>query len=594
MTRKKRTFAAAISAACLAALMAPSAAWAAPGDPFSPDQPTLFVAQVVPGETGTTLFEAVAGADGTYTFEEHSPEADISYNAVSWHPADGYMYGIVQTANDDFPQYSVVRIDAEGTPQLVGDSIGEPPFTRNWNVGAFGEPNMLYVSGGFASTNITVVDVTTGEVVRTIDLTDPFGSADFEFIDGNLWAISSTLASRIDTVTGQVDRFELPFELPGGAYGAAWQFGNGNLGVENNGGTVFQIAITDGDSAAPTFELVSESEGPAATLNDGTAIPGGPVDLSIDKSVAPGFTPGEDVEWTITVRNEGPFIASGWVIRDLLPAGTSFVSADSPSCTSIDGVVSCVGGRLQVGEAVDISVITSTASDSAECISNDALVLGNDRDDVVANNTATATTCQGEIEVEKTVSAGDGVDVAPGDAVTYTLTFTNSGPGGATVDHVDVLGDVTDDGEILGEIAAASPLTVSMSGESLEIHGPLAAGQSAEVIYDVRVADTSEGGELVNVVASAGDTPSTTCEVGDPMCTQNPIVAESPVVVPPAVEPPAEVPSVEEPPAESGPESLATTGQSMGATVPFLLVGAGMAALGVALWLVRRRQRIQE
>ena len=51
--------------------------------------------------------------------------------------------------------------------------------------------------------------------------------------------------------------------------------------------------------------------------------------------------PNTDVRVLLTISNFGPSPATGVVLRDPLPAGATFVSADQAACTAAAGVVTC-------------------------------------------------------------------------------------------------------------------------------------------------------------------------------------------------------------------------------------------------------------
>ncbi|EIM71727.1 hypothetical protein A3SI_20282, partial [Nitritalea halalkaliphila LW7] len=87
--------------------------------------------------------------------------------------------------------------------------------------------------------------------------------------------------------------------------------------------------------------------------------------LAIAKTTAtPNVVVGETFTYTITVTNNGPSDAQQVVVTDALPAGVSFVSADTGG--SLDnGVVSWTVGTLAAGASVNLSLEVRLASDLA-------------------------------------------------------------------------------------------------------------------------------------------------------------------------------------------------------------------------------------
>src|SRR5204863_7140739 len=108
---------------------------------------------------------------------------------------------------------------------------------------------------------------------------------------------------RVNPATGQVSVFTQSAVPASVGAGAAWTFGNGNLGLsDNNSGTVYQVHIDDPDGASPTFSRVSTASGPRSGNNDGTSCAGQPVDLRITKSATDTVLPGQTITWTLTVH----------------------------------------------------------------------------------------------------------------------------------------------------------------------------------------------------------------------------------------------------------------------------------------------------
>src|SRR5262249_42743299 len=148
-----------------------------------------------------------------------------------------------------------------------------------------------------------IVVTATPPTATTVNVAHPGDvlPADASFIAGKLWgqqnippanatatAPAGNYLTRIDPVTGAVDRFAQTVIPNTTAAGAAWTFGNGNLGLSNNAdGTIYQIAIANPNSATPTFTLVASATGPASGSNDATSCLGDPVDLVMHKSASP-------------------------------------------------------------------------------------------------------------------------------------------------------------------------------------------------------------------------------------------------------------------------------------------------------------------
>jgi len=115
-------------------------------------------------------------------------------------------------------------------------------------------------------------------------------------------------------------------------------------------------------------------------------------DLAISKSDSPDpVTVGNPLTYTITVTNNGPGVATGVTITDVLLGTLTFVSA-TPSQGTCSGrsTVSCNFGTLvNTGFATVTIVVTPTQVGG---ISNTATVTANEPDPDPSNNSATQTT----------------------------------------------------------------------------------------------------------------------------------------------------------------------------------------------------------
>lgn len=123
------------------------------------------------------------------------------------------------------------------------------------------------------------------------------------------------------------------------------------------------------------------------------------------------------------------------------------------------------------------------------------------------------------LQQRKSVNPASGTTVAAGQAVTYTLTFENTGETDATVNTVDDLSNVFDDATLSGDPTVSDPaLSAALDGEQLLVTGSVPAGETYTVSYTVTVNAFAEQGDHVlgNVLGL--------CEQDDLTCrTENPI-----------------------------------------------------------------------
>jgi len=503
--------------------VAPTPASAAPGDPFSPQTPTVFIAQGSPSQ----LQRAETTGDGTFVFADEGGPAAVAYNAIAFNPADNYIYGMVITAAGGIPRGALVRIGQEGSVTRVGTTVYTHPATNATNStrfysGAFNPADGLYYVSDFSPvTTMLAINVSTGAVVRTINLGQAPDVQDFAFKDGFAWGANiAGDVRRINVATGAITTFPRAIAPGAGGYGAVWSFGNGNLGFSaNSTGAVLQVRITNPASATPTFTTVSNVPGPSSNLNDGTSIPGLPTDLAILKSGPATFLDGDRISYNITVTNNGAGTSSGWTVTDTLPAGLSNPSVTGTTAQISGSTITASGGRLAVGESATFTVSADTAVAPGACLQNTATVVANELDNVPANNQSTAESCALEpaLDIEKTSDAT--ADSRPGDVVTYTVTATNTGTGDYTANNpavvFDDLAGVLDDATFNDDAAATQTGDLSYQEPLLSWSGPLAIGASVAITYTVTLGSGGDG-EVRNVAWQPGDPGNPTPPACDP------------------------------------------------------------------------------
>lgn len=255
------------SALVAAGLTTAPAAHAAPGDPFDPSIAQVFVAQ---GAPTTRLFVAATNGSGETTFTPEGGAATTQYNAIGFNTANNYLYGITNVAAGGIPAQSFVRIGEGNVVTRVGTST-----FNNSVLGAFGPADGYYYSyiAPFGNAALQVINPATGALVRTTPLTGAtVTGSDFTFADGFFWSAHPLNGiSRTDPATGVTVSFPNSFILPtepqtaGNTAGAAWTYGNGNLGFSfNTSGNVYQVDVTNPASATPTFTRIAVNPGPAS------------------------------------------------------------------------------------------------------------------------------------------------------------------------------------------------------------------------------------------------------------------------------------------------------------------------------------------
>ncbi|MEN5182172.1 DUF11 domain-containing protein, partial [Comamonas testosteroni] len=401
-----------------------------------------FISTKTSSAIGSQL-QALNYGSGATTFQPIGGEWPTGqYNAIAYNPADNKIYASsYQTSGTSGhllqiePSTGAVT-DLGQITGMLNDGSGFA-YEDGFNAGAFDSAGNYWVADGGDSA-IYKVNLTTRVATKLALIGGGVDQPDFTFMGGYLWlAQSPTNILRIDTNTGNVNGFTLPFSLGSASvFGAAFTYPNQDIAIMGNQtGELNRIAISNPGSASPTFTLISKTNGPVNQSNDGTICYGSPIDLSISKiASAATVLPGAPVTWTLTVKNnDATKASSGFVIRDVFPGGLGNLSTSTPGCSFSGSILTCTTGNLAAGASYTVTV-DSIAPSTAVTYTNTATVLGNDPDPIQANNSADYTiTVQPIVTPQPDSGSGTvGTPITPIDVLSndttngVTSTLTNS------------------------------------------------------------------------------------------------------------------------------------------------------------------------
>ena len=100
--------------------------------------------------------------------------------------------------------------------------------------------------------------------------------------------------------------------------------------------------------------------------------------------------PNTDVRVLLSITNFGPSPATGVVLRDALPAGSTYTSDDQAACTAAANVVTCNVGALASGATFTVLVTVHVQPGAAgTTLANTATGTATQPDPVDSNNSAT-------------------------------------------------------------------------------------------------------------------------------------------------------------------------------------------------------------
>ncbi len=221
------------------------------------------------------------------------------------------------------------------------------------------------------------------------------------------------------------------------------------------------------------------------------------VDLTLTKSAGPDpVLVGQNLTYTLLVRNVGPSAATNVLVTDPLPAGVSFVSA-STGCSSNAGTVTCFAPSLAGGASATFTIVATALAEGT--IVNTAHAPW-PNDPTPANNDATATVTATTVGADVSM----GISAAPNPVflssnLTYTLTVTNYGPADATgVTATDVLPSGL-------HFVSASAGCANAAGTVTCSLGTVANGAIADATITVTAAALGGVNNTASVVSDLGD-----------------------------------------------------------------------------------------
>jgi uncharacterized repeat protein (TIGR01451 family) len=280
-----------------------------------------------------------------------------------------------------------------------------------------------------------------------------------------------------------------------------------NLGSLNAGATTtitVRVQVGAGFSGTLTNQVQVTTTTPGDTPGDNTDTVITTVNapnIAVTKSCPATVAAGQNVTYTIGYQNTGSGTFVSLAIRDILPAGMTYVSgiptpvlqAGNPYWL-IGSLGPGQGGTLTVVARAEASIVHTSVTNLVE------LATSNPSDTATVDNTASCTTQVLGANVR--VAKNGPTTVVPGADMAYTITATNDGPAStATV----VVRDTLPPGVTF---VSASP-TASVAGQVLTWDvGSLAAGESRTFTVQARADTTLAGGiQLVNTAQITTTTP---------------------------------------------------------------------------------------
>lgn len=324
--------------------------------------------------------------------------------------------------------------------------------------------------------------------------------------------------------------------------GLAYVSSTASFGSYNNGTGLWEVGFLP-MNAQVTLNIVARVQQAGQIINC-ASISGGSDDLNLNNNEACaavcgiaradlGITKevnnnhpnlGDTIAFTFTAINKGPQNATEVVMKDILPAGLKFLSADlGVAYNSTTGVWTI--GNLSVGESV-ILTINALVTLSNKELKNTAVISGSEWDQETGNNSDCVTVISNpaaDLGINKTSSKST---ATVGNVVNFYITITNTGPDDAT--NVKVLEKLPSGFSYKSSVVSHGSYNPE---NGIWTIGGLLNGESAKLTILTLMMNT---GTFVNTAVVKSDTfdpnsnnnaASATVEIKDP---EEPMAAGSP------------------------------------------------------------------
>jgi uncharacterized repeat protein (TIGR01451 family) len=210
-----------------------------------------------------------------------------------------------------------------------------------------------------------------------------------------------------------------------------WNIGNLNNGQTETMTITALVNTTGNYSNTASVSQTEYDSDPTNNTSSTTPTPTPISDLAVVKTVN-NTTPlvGTNVVFTVVATNNGPSIATGVSVADLLPSGYSYVTYSSTQGTYNNVTGTWAIGNLNNGQSQTLTITTTVLNTGN--YTNTAVISGTNIDNVTTNNTSSATTTP---VLSSDIAIIKQVDISTPDVngnVIFSIVVTNNGPSNAS------------------------------------------------------------------------------------------------------------------------------------------------------------------
>jgi uncharacterized repeat protein (TIGR01451 family) len=452
-------------------------------------------------------------------------------------PGDTVTFTLSYANTGGSPATNVVLTDTLPPGQILADAGGGTPSgsTVSWDLGALqpGETGSRTLGLQIAGGTPTGTQVTNSAQITAGGLAAVSSTATVQVTQTPLLQLSKT-ANRNSARPGDTITYTLTLTNSGGTatnvqildpVPTGTVFVSAPNGSLQNGTVVWNVSpLASGFQATVSLSVQVQSTAAAlgtisntaqarsaevpngiASNNVGVAVvaPPQPPQLQLSKSAdRTSAQIGDTITYTLTVGNVGAGPTTNVQLFDAIPTGTSFVGASNGGGFVSGGTIGWNLGPLNAGASTSVTLSVQVTNDAAasSSISNLAQVRSTEIPTLVPSNQGTPTgvtlvpPAQPSPPQLSVTKQADSANPAPGDLVTYTLTYSNAGPGTATNTQ---LTDNVPAGTTFSDAPGAS---FTGSGALWNL-GPLQAGASGTRTFRVRVLNSTPSGTPITNTA---------------------------------------------------------------------------------------------
>jgi len=247
--------------------------------------------------------------------------------------------------------------------------------------------------------------------------------------------------------------------------------------------TVTLTATTSYQNCATWNNTATGSADNSPDATDSATITCQKPSLEVTKTATSGtINAGEDAEFSVTLKNNGPGVAKSPTLSDPLPTGTAgpWTIVSQPAgnpCSITAGTLACAFSDLASGQSQTVTVKAPTSAQACATYSNTA--TGSAANAPSATGSATINCQKPSLAITKTAAAAN---VNAGDDIQFTVKVSNAGPGTASnVNVSDPLPGGTQGAWTIVSQPAGDPCSIT-AGTLNCAFGDLAAGQDRTVV----------------------------------------------------------------------------------------------------------------